>query len=34
MPGYRQILSEDKEEDYTIENEKIYERAQAHRLKY
>ena len=25
MPGYRQILSETKEEEYTIENEKIYQ---------
>ena len=25
MPGYRKILSEEKEEEYVIDNDKIYE---------
>ena len=31
MPGYRQILSENQEKEYTIDNEKIYEKAYARR---
>ena len=34
MPGYRQILSDEDEDDYVIENDRIYERVyEAHRRK-